>query len=277
MLNRVCANDVDVAPGRLVYTQWLNDKGGIEADLTVTRLSPTAFLIVTGAETAVRDFDWLKRHTPAESHAVLTDVSSGMGVISIMGPKARDLLQSLSPADLSHEGFPFATSREIELGHALVRASRAIDDAARRGDGSCAAVLPKDLGDWRGAAEFVLGPAFAGKDLKDISLVDKGGNMAGPLLARCGHVVLPPPGGDVIGRRRLDTHVLALEQLGAKVTATDRLEFRCPKLTGADVFLDEPSVTATENALVAAVATASGRAPEVAADLGGEEPDPRPG
>jgi UDP-N-acetylglucosamine 1-carboxyvinyltransferase len=78
--------------------------------------------------------------------------------------------------------------------------------------------------------------------------------LAGPLLARCGEVMLPPPGGDVIGRRRLDTHMLALEQLGAKVTATDRLEFRCPKLTGADVFLDEPSVTATENALVAAVA-----------------------
>ncbi len=78
--------------------------------------------------------------------------------------------------------------------------------------------------------------------------------LAGPLLARCGEVMLPPPGGDVIGRRRLDTHVLALEQLGAKVTATDRLEFRAPKLAGADVFLDEPSVTATENALVAAVA-----------------------
>src|SRR6201989_801577 len=78
--------------------------------------------------------------------------------------------------------------------------------------------------------------------------------LAGPLLARCGEVMLPPPGGDVIGRRRLDTHVLALEQLGATVTATHRLEFRASRLKGADVFLDEPSVTATENALVAAVA-----------------------
>ena len=78
--------------------------------------------------------------------------------------------------------------------------------------------------------------------------------LAGPLLARCGEVMLPPPGGDVIGRRRLDTHFLAFEQLGATVTATDRLEFRGTRLTGADVFLDEPSVTATENALVAAVA-----------------------
>src|SRR6201996_7303627 len=78
--------------------------------------------------------------------------------------------------------------------------------------------------------------------------------LAGPLLARCGEVALPPPGGDVIGRRRLDTHFLAFEQLGATVTASSRLELRCPRLKGADVFLDEPSVTATENALTAAVA-----------------------
>ncbi len=78
--------------------------------------------------------------------------------------------------------------------------------------------------------------------------------LAGPILARCGEVSLPPPGGDVIGRRRLDTHLLALEQLGATVEAGDRLTFRAAQLTGADVFLDEPSVTATENALMAAVA-----------------------
>ena len=78
--------------------------------------------------------------------------------------------------------------------------------------------------------------------------------LAGPLLARCGEVMLPPPGGDVIGRRRLDTHFLAFEQLGASVTANERLQFKASRLKGADVFLDEPSVTATENALMAAVA-----------------------
>jgi UDP-N-acetylglucosamine 1-carboxyvinyltransferase len=78
--------------------------------------------------------------------------------------------------------------------------------------------------------------------------------LAGPMLARCGHVILPPPGGDFIGRRRVDTHFLAFEQLGAEFSATDQYEFRAPKLTGADVFLDEPSVTGTENALMAAVA-----------------------
>lgn len=124
VLNRVCANEVDVAPGKLVYTQWLNEKGGIEADLTVTRLSQTAYLIVTGAETETRDFNWLKRHISAEAHAVLTNVTSAMGVISIMGPNARALLQSICPNDLSHEAFPFGTSQEIELGYAIVRASR---------------------------------------------------------------------------------------------------------------------------------------------------------
>ena len=124
VLNRVCANNVDVAAGRVVYTQWLNDRGGIEADLTVTRLSETAFMIVGGAETEVRDFYWLKRQIPDDAHCVLTNVTSSMGVLSIMGPRARELLQSLTPADMSHAGFPFATSREIELGFASVRASR---------------------------------------------------------------------------------------------------------------------------------------------------------
>jgi UDP-N-acetylglucosamine 1-carboxyvinyltransferase len=77
--------------------------------------------------------------------------------------------------------------------------------------------------------------------------------LAGPLLGRCGRVTLPPPGGDVIGRRRLDTHFLALQQLGAKFELTDVFEITADELRGADVFLDEPSVTATENALMAAV------------------------
>jgi UDP-N-acetylglucosamine 1-carboxyvinyltransferase len=78
--------------------------------------------------------------------------------------------------------------------------------------------------------------------------------LAGPLLGRCGRITLPPPGGDVIGRRRLDTHFLALQQLGAKFTMTDVFDIEAKELRGADVFLDEPSVTGTENAMVAAVA-----------------------
>ena len=81
--------------------------------------------------------------------------------------------------------------------------------------------------------------------------------LAGPLLARTGSIVLPPPGGDVIGRRRLDTHFLALGKLGAEVEVGDRYELRTRRLQGADIFLDEPSVTGTENAILAAV-TAEG-------------------
>ena len=124
VLNQVCANDVDQAPGRLIYTQWLNERGGIEADLTVTRLDEQTYLIVTAAETEVRDFAWLKSHIPADAHCVLTNVTSALGVISIMGPRSRELLQSLTPADMSHAAFPFASSQQIELGYAIVRASR---------------------------------------------------------------------------------------------------------------------------------------------------------
>ncbi|MCY4566080.1 MAG: FAD-dependent oxidoreductase [Gammaproteobacteria bacterium] len=124
VLNRVCTNDVDVRPGRMVYTQWLNERGGIEADLTVTRLSENSFLVVTAAATEVKDFHWLRAHVPGDAHCVLTNVTSAMGVISLMGPRSRELLQSLTPADLSNEAFRFATSREIELGYGLVRASR---------------------------------------------------------------------------------------------------------------------------------------------------------
>jgi 4-methylaminobutanoate oxidase (formaldehyde-forming) len=124
VLNRVCANDVAVPAGRIVYTQWLNERGGIEADLTITRLDEHAYLIVTGAETEVKDFNWLQRHIGPESHCVLTNVTSGWGVLSLMGPRSRALLQSLTPQDLTHAAFPFGTSQVIELGYAMVRASR---------------------------------------------------------------------------------------------------------------------------------------------------------
>lgn len=124
VLGQLCANDVAVAPGRVVYTQWLNERGGIEADLTVTRLAEDDYLIVTSAGSQVRDFHWLRQHIPADAHAVATDVTSGYAVLAVMGPKARDLLQPLTTSDLSHAAFPFAASREIELGYGHVRASR---------------------------------------------------------------------------------------------------------------------------------------------------------
>ena len=124
ILSRVCANNVAVPPGKIVYTQWLNERGGIEADLTVTRLTEDNYLVVTAAGTQVRDFIWLQRHIPDGAHAVLTDVTSGHAVLGVMGPRARDLLTHVTDADLSNDAFPFATSQEIDLAYAKVRASR---------------------------------------------------------------------------------------------------------------------------------------------------------
>jgi 4-methylaminobutanoate oxidase (formaldehyde-forming) len=122
-LQRICANDVDVAPDRVVYTQWLNERGGIEADLTVTRLATDAYMVVTSAACQTRDFHWLRTHLPAGG-ATATDVTSAYAVLGLMGPQARDLLQRHTPDDLANEAFPFGASREIDLGYARVRASR---------------------------------------------------------------------------------------------------------------------------------------------------------
>jgi glycine cleavage system aminomethyltransferase T/glycine/D-amino acid oxidase-like deaminating enzyme len=123
-LQQICCNDVDVAVGKVVYTQWLNERGGIEADLTVTRLSERKFLVVSGSATLTRDLAWLKRNIPDSANCVVTDVTSAMPMLTLMGPKSRALLQKLSGEDLGNDAFPFGTSREIEIGCAFVRASR---------------------------------------------------------------------------------------------------------------------------------------------------------
>ena len=123
-LNRISANNVDVVPGRVVYTQWLNERGGIEADLTVTRLAENRFMVVTGSVPQTRDMAWLRRNTPEGAHCTAVDITSGLPMIAVMGPKSRPLLEKLSGADLSNAAFPFGTSQEIEIGYARVRASR---------------------------------------------------------------------------------------------------------------------------------------------------------
>ncbi|WP_193371139.1 GcvT family protein [Pelagibius marinus] len=124
VLQKICANDIAVEPGRIVYTQWLNERGGIEADLTVTRLSETEFLIVTGAAVGRRDLAWLQRHIPEDAHCVATEVTAGEAVLCVMGPKARDLLQPLTPSRLDNDAFPFGTAQSIEIGMAQARAHR---------------------------------------------------------------------------------------------------------------------------------------------------------
>ncbi len=124
VLNRVSANEVDVAAGKVVYTQWLNDRGGIEADLTVTRLGETEYLVVGTAAGQVRDLAWLRRQIVEDARCTVTDVTSGLPMLGLMGPSSRALLGAVSGADLSNEAFPFGTSRELEIGYAKVRASR---------------------------------------------------------------------------------------------------------------------------------------------------------
>jgi glycine cleavage system T protein len=123
VLQRLCANDVDVPPGRLVYTQMLNARGGIEADLTVTRLAADAFFIVTGAGAATHNTHWIASQI-GDARAVLTDVTSGQAVLGVMGPRSRELLARLTDADLTSAAFAFLASREIWLASAPVRASR---------------------------------------------------------------------------------------------------------------------------------------------------------
>ena len=124
VLGHISGRDVDILPGHAVYTQWLNARGGIEADLTVTRIDDDQFLIVTSAASQARDYYWLREHIPDDACAVVTDVTSGYAVIALMGPRSRTLLRELTPEDLSSAAFPFGASREIELGYARVRATR---------------------------------------------------------------------------------------------------------------------------------------------------------
>jgi len=124
VLNWICANECDVEPGRIVYTQWLNEAGGIEADVTVTRLSHDAFLVVTIAASQRRDLSWFKRHVPEGSRVSITDITSGLATLVLMGPKTRELMARLSPDDFSNDAFPFGASREVDFGYARVRATR---------------------------------------------------------------------------------------------------------------------------------------------------------
>jgi 4-methylaminobutanoate oxidase (formaldehyde-forming) len=122
-LQRLCGADMDVARGRIVYTQMLNEKGGIESDLTVTRLSDTAFLLVVPGATLQRDLHWLRSHV-GDAFAVITDVTAAESVLCVMGPKARDLITRVSGDDFGNEAFPYGSAREVELGLGMGRAHR---------------------------------------------------------------------------------------------------------------------------------------------------------
>ncbi len=120
VLNTISANNIDGEVGIITYTQWLNQEGKLEADLTVTKLSEEKFLVVV-TDTMHRHAEtWMKRHILEDAHAFVTDVTSGFGQLNIQGPNSRDLLQMLTTENLSNDAFPFRTAREIDIGYARV-------------------------------------------------------------------------------------------------------------------------------------------------------------
>ena len=123
LLQHLCANEINIPAGRLVYTQMLNARGGIESDLTVTRLGETSFLLVVPGATLQRDLARLRRHS-GDRHVTVLDVTAAEAVLPVMGPKSRDLLKLVSPDDFSSEAHPFGAVREIEIGMGLARAHR---------------------------------------------------------------------------------------------------------------------------------------------------------
>ena len=124
VLNGIATSDCRVPDGKIVYTQFLNRDGGIEADLTITRLAHDRFLVVTAAFTRTHVPAWIREHIGDRVQCVVTDISDAYSVLSVQGPSSRDLLQSVSDSDLSHEGFPFGTAREIQIGYSTVLALR---------------------------------------------------------------------------------------------------------------------------------------------------------
>ncbi|MEO1746855.1 MAG: FAD-dependent oxidoreductase, partial [Pseudomonadota bacterium] len=122
-LNHICGADMAVVNGKIVYTQFLNQYGGIEADVTVTRLSDEAYLVVTPAATRLADQTWMRRHK-GDFNVTLTDMSAGEAVLAIMGPNARALMQAVSPHDFSNDAHPFGMAHEVELGMGHARAHR---------------------------------------------------------------------------------------------------------------------------------------------------------
>lgn len=121
-LQWVCTNDVAVEVGQTVYTGVLDTRGGYEADVTVTRTGAEEFLVVSSAATTVRDLDWLRRHLPPD--VALEDLTDELAVLGVMGPRSRELLGGLTDEELGDASFPFATSRELDLAAARVRATR---------------------------------------------------------------------------------------------------------------------------------------------------------
>ena len=124
LLQRIAGANMDTAVGKVTYTQLLNERGGIEADVTVTRLAKDRFYLITGAGFGRHDVTFVRQHAPTDGTVVVTDVTSANGVLNVCGPLSRDVVSTLSTADLSNAAFPYMTAQRVDVGWAPVLALR---------------------------------------------------------------------------------------------------------------------------------------------------------
>jgi 4-methylaminobutanoate oxidase (formaldehyde-forming) len=123
-LNRIATADCRVPVGKVLYAQFLNDRGGIEADVSITRLAHDRFMVVTAAFTATHVMAWLREHIAADCHCVVTEISDAWCMLNVQGPRSRELLSAIAGGDWSNDAFPFATARELQIGYQQALAIR---------------------------------------------------------------------------------------------------------------------------------------------------------
>ncbi len=206
-MNYIGGGDYNVPVGKIVYTQFLNRNAGIEADVTVTRLSETVYLVVTPAATRQADQTWMMRNK-GEFNVVLTDVTAGEGVLAIMGPKSREVLQAVSNADFTNEGNPFGTAQEIEIGMGLARAHRVTYVGELGWEIYMSTDMAGHVFETLHAAGQEFGMSMCGLHMMDSARLEKGYRHYGHditcedhvLDAGLGFAVKPDKGSDFIGR-----------------------------------------------------------------------------
>ncbi|NRP13498.1 MULTISPECIES: FAD-dependent oxidoreductase [unclassified Aliiroseovarius] len=238
-MNYVGGGDYSVPNGKIVYTQFLNRNGGIEADVTVTRLSETAYLVVTPAATRLADQTWMERNK-GNFNVVITDVTAGEGVLAIMGPNARKLLEKVSPNDFTNATNPFGTAQEIEIGMGLARAHRVTYVGELGWELYASADMAGHMFETLWEAGQDLGLKLCGMHMMDSCRIEKGYRHFGHDItcedhvvdAGLGFAVKVDKGSDFIGREA----VIARKETGPKARL---VQF---KLTDAEplLFHNEP-------------------------------------
>ncbi|WP_299931969.1 FAD-dependent oxidoreductase [uncultured Pelagimonas sp.] len=218
-MNYIGGGDYSVPTGKIVYTQFLNRTGGIEADVTVTRLSELAYLVVTPAATRLADQTWMMRNS-GNFNVVITDVTAGEGVLAVMGPNSRKLLEAVSPANFTNDVNPFGTAQEIEIGMGLARVHR----VTYVGELGWEVYVPADMAghvfETLHAAGQDMGLKLCGMHMMDSARLEKGYRHFGHDItcedhvvdAGLGFAVKVDKGSDFIGREA----VIKRKEIGAQ-------------------------------------------------------------